>query len=58
MYHLGAWTLRDLSSLLSALACQGIGKMDGSVPGVPDRRIKAMHTLYRDAQAGSKVAVV
>eukprot|EP00449_Zooxanthella_nutricula_P043047 CAMPEP_0198597156 /NCGR_PEP_ID=MMETSP1462-20131121/144086_1 /TAXON_ID=1333877 /ORGANISM="Brandtodinium nutriculum, Strain RCC3387" /LENGTH=129 /DNA_ID=CAMNT_0044328813 /DNA_START=14 /DNA_END=400 /DNA_ORIENTATION=+ len=28
---------------------QGIGPMDGSVPGVPDRRIHAMHTLYRDA---------
>eukprot|EP00928_Gymnodinium_smaydae_P096156 TRINITY_DN8436_c0_g1_i4.p1 TRINITY_DN8436_c0_g1~~TRINITY_DN8436_c0_g1_i4.p1 ORF type:complete len:2283 (-),score=406.91 TRINITY_DN8436_c0_g1_i4:1423-8271(-) len=27
-----------------------IGPMDGSVPGVPDRRIKKTHTLYRDSQ--------
>jgi hypothetical protein len=25
--------------------------MDGSVSRIPDRRIDAMHTLYRDAQA-------
>ena len=30
---------------------QGIGPMDGSVSRIPDRRIDAMHTLYRDAQA-------
>ncbi|CAJ1358381.1 unnamed protein product [Effrenium voratum] len=29
---------------------EGIGPMDGSVPGIPDRRIDCMHTLYRDAQ--------
>eukprot|EP00929_Paragymnodinium_shiwhaense_P063873 TRINITY_DN31960_c0_g4_i1.p1 TRINITY_DN31960_c0_g4~~TRINITY_DN31960_c0_g4_i1.p1 ORF type:complete len:3718 (+),score=1051.51 TRINITY_DN31960_c0_g4_i1:107-11260(+) len=28
---------------------QGIGPMDGSVPGIPDRRIHTMHTIYRDA---------
>lgn len=28
----------------------GIGPMDGSVSRIPDRRIDAMHTLYRDAQ--------
>ena len=25
--------------------------MDGTVEGIPDRRISAMHTLYRDAEA-------
>ena len=33
---------------------QGIGPMDGSVSRIPDRRIDAMHTLYRDAQAPLK----
>jgi len=28
---------------------EDIGPMDGSVPGVPDRRIHALHPLYRDA---------
>eukprot|EP00929_Paragymnodinium_shiwhaense_P063871 TRINITY_DN31960_c0_g3_i1.p1 TRINITY_DN31960_c0_g3~~TRINITY_DN31960_c0_g3_i1.p1 ORF type:complete len:3687 (+),score=983.36 TRINITY_DN31960_c0_g3_i1:94-11154(+) len=28
----------------------GIGPLDGTVPGVPDRRIHRMHTLYRDAE--------
>ena len=32
-------------------AAQGIGPMDGSLEnGTPDRRIDAMHTLYRDAE--------
>lgn len=31
-------------------APQGIGPLDGTVPGIPDRRIDAMHTLYRDAE--------
>jgi len=29
---------------------EGIGPMDGTVEGIPDRRISAMHTLYRDAE--------
>ncbi|CAJ1456518.1 unnamed protein product [Effrenium voratum] len=28
---------------------EDIGPMDGSTPGVPDRRIHSIHTLYRDA---------
>eukprot|EP00930_Biecheleria_cincta_P029502 TRINITY_DN20520_c0_g1_i1.p1 TRINITY_DN20520_c0_g1~~TRINITY_DN20520_c0_g1_i1.p1 ORF type:complete len:1155 (-),score=223.59 TRINITY_DN20520_c0_g1_i1:115-3579(-) len=28
---------------------EGIGPMDGSIAGVPDRRIHHVHTLYRDA---------
>lgn len=29
---------------------KGVGPLDGSQPGVPDRRIHAIHTLYRDSQ--------
>jgi len=29
---------------------EDIGPMDGSVAGIPDRRIHGLHTLYRDAQ--------
>lgn len=31
---------------------EGVGAMDGTVPGIPDRRLKTsnLHTLYRDAQ--------
>jgi len=29
---------------------QGIGALDGSVPGIPDRRIHRLHTMYRDSQ--------
>lgn len=28
----------------------GIGALDGSVPGVPDRRMESIHTMYRDAE--------
>lgn len=28
---------------------EGIGPLDGSVPGLPDRRIRQIHTMYRDA---------
>jgi len=27
-----------------------LGPMDGSVPGIPDRRLQRMHTLYRDVE--------
>mmetsp|Transcript_9816 Transcript_9816/g.17764 ORF Transcript_9816/g.17764 Transcript_9816/m.17764 type:complete len:453 (+) Transcript_9816:65-1423(+) len=27
----------------------GIGPLDGTVPGIPDRRLSSFHTLYRDA---------
>ena len=40
--------------LLHSFVPQGIGPMDGSVSRIPDRRIDAMHTLYRDAQAPLK----
>jgi hypothetical protein len=29
---------------------QGIGPLDGSIAGIPDRRIHGIHTLYRDSQ--------
>merc|ERR1719356_1035911 len=29
---------------------EDLGPLDGSLKGLPDRRIKSMHTLYRDAQ--------
>ncbi|CAE8737970.1 unnamed protein product [Polarella glacialis] len=29
---------------------EDLGPMDGTVPGIPDRRIHSMHTLYRDEQ--------
>mmetsp|Transcript_12408 Transcript_12408/g.24118 ORF Transcript_12408/g.24118 Transcript_12408/m.24118 type:complete len:1201 (+) Transcript_12408:28-3630(+) len=28
---------------------EGIGPLDGTVPGLPDRRIMQIHTMYRDA---------
>jgi len=28
---------------------EGVGPLDGSVPGMPDRRLANFHTLYRDA---------
>jgi len=28
---------------------EGMGPLDGSVPGLPDRRIRQLHTLYRDS---------
>ena len=40
---------------LNTKTLQGIGPMDGTVEGIPDRRISAMHTLYRDAEAGGKM---
>lgn len=33
---------------LYAHLLQGIGPMDGTTPGVPDRRLRGLHTLYRD----------
>lgn len=32
-----------------------VGPLDGSVEGLPDRRIKSIHTLYRDAQGPSLI---